>query len=354
MTASPLHAFLVRYTDSGFTDPHEVARPDEPEDRRGQYTHIGARYWGFETARHRGHRVEGEAIRYDEDAHHELVLRLRAPARVQAIAVSTAWFTGNQVRAVALDLREEDGPWREVLARTPLAPDREHRFEVTPSAAIECRVRCYQEGGIARVLLFGETDPAAPAPRPNLLTDARISHVSNAHYGDPAMAVRGVRSEHHMIGWESARTGFGEQALFSLAAPARCDVLVVDTYLHRLNPPLSCHLFGLEPGVDVAAAMLEAPRWTVHFDDGERLAPEDFGDWMRERRWRETGRRGNFSVRLEPRPGSPFVPLLPFAALEADAWHRLPLASAPALEHLLFLSYPNGGIHGLAVEGMAP
>ncbi|MEE4300266.1 MAG: hypothetical protein V2J24_12560, partial [Pseudomonadales bacterium] len=137
MTGDRLPSFLVRYTDSGFTDPHEVARPDPPEDRRGQFTHMGARFWGFETARHRGHEVVGEAIRFDDDAHHELVLRLHAPATVTAIAVATTFFTGNQVRAIAVDLREEDGPWREVSARTPLEPDREHAFELPATHAIE-------------------------------------------------------------------------------------------------------------------------------------------------------------------------------------------------------------------------
>jgi allantoicase len=351
MSKTPLPAFLVRYTDSSFTNPHEVARPDAPEDRRGQFTHMGARFWGFETGRHRGHTVDGTGIRFDAGAHHELVLRLETDASVEAIAISTAFFTGNQVPAVAVDLREEDGTWREVLARAPLAPDAEQRFELPPTRARECRLRCYQEGGIARVLLFGSAvaDPT-PAPR-NLLADASISHVSNEHYGNPAMALRGVRAEDHMIGWESARTGFGEQALFTLARPARCTTLVVDTYLHRLNPPLSCHLFGLEPGVDVEAAMTARPRWTARHDDGARSEPADFAGWMHGCGWEAEGRSGRFAVELTTSPDGPFRPLLPFAALAPDTWHRLPLSVAPAVEHLLFLFYPNGGVHGLAVHG---
>ncbi len=353
MTDAVLPAFVVRYSDSGFTNPHEVARPDAPEDRRGEFTHMGARFWGFETARHRGHRVEGATIRFDAEAHHELVLRLETDATVSAVAISTAFFTGNQVPAVALDLREEDGAWREVLPRTPLRPDADHRFEVPATAAREARLRCYQEGGIARVLLHGTPAPDPAPPRPNLLAGARISHVSNDHYGDPAMAVRGVRAEDHMIGWESARTGFGEQALFTLAAPAHCEVLIADTYLHRLNAPLTCHLFGLEAGVDVDAAMTARPRWVARFDDGSTVDPPDFAAWMHARGWAVEGRSDTFAVDLAVDEAGPFLPLLPFAALTPDTWHRLPLQAAPPVAHLLFLSYPNGGFHGLAVQGEA-
>ena len=175
--------------------------------------------------------------------------------------ISTAFFTGNQVPIVAIDVRMDDGDWCCVLERAALAPDRDHALDVTPADAREVRIRCYQEGGIARVKLFGTPLPN-PAPDPiNLLATAAISHVSNEHYGNPAMAVRGVRNEDHMIGWESARTGFGERALFSLASPARCRHLVVDTYLHRLNPPLSCHLFGLPAGTDPDQALARGPRW---------------------------------------------------------------------------------------------
>ena len=48
-----LDAFLISYSDSSFTNPHEVVRPDEPEECTGNFTHMGAKYWGFETARHR-------------------------------------------------------------------------------------------------------------------------------------------------------------------------------------------------------------------------------------------------------------------------------------------------------------
>lgn len=167
-----------------------------------------------------------------------------------------------------------------------------------------------------------------------------------------------------MVGWESARTGFGEQAVFTLAAPARIDVLQVDTYLHRLNAPLTCHLFGL-PAEAIAAdaagtedaleaALLDAPRWQLHFDDGHRVAPGDFQRYMLDARYLQepVADPQRFDVQLALPERSPWRPLVPFAALAPDRLHRFPVDDRDtAFAHLLFLFYPNGGIHGLQVHG---
>ena len=114
-------------------------------------------------------------------------------------------------------------PNHQVLKRTALQPDSEHEFVITPTVATEARLELYYEGGLSRVLFFGELAAEQLPERPNLLQSATISHVSNEHYGKPEMAVHGERQVMHMSGWESARTGFGERALFSLAdrIPAR-------------------------------------------------------------------------------------------------------------------------------------
>ena len=46
-------AFVVAYSDSDFTNPHEVVLPDEPKDCTSEYTHMGVKYWGLETGRHK-------------------------------------------------------------------------------------------------------------------------------------------------------------------------------------------------------------------------------------------------------------------------------------------------------------
>jgi allantoicase len=353
LTTEPLSAFLIGYSNSGFTNPHEVVWPEPAADCRMQFTHMGAKYSGFETDRHRATACLEEGFRYDHDAHHWLHIGLKQRAVIDRLCISTRWFTGNQVRAVSVTLVDElSGQSHRVLERQPLQPDADHEFPVAGLTATECRVECYYEGGIARIHLFGTLATEQLPSRTNLLEGARISHVSNDHYGNPAMAVAGNRREHHMVGWESARTGFGERALFHLEKPAVVQEIVVDTYLHRLNPPLSCHVCGLceEDERQVVELMSRAPRWKLVLPGGREVIPDDFQAYMLGQRYLEEGVR-QFDVRLH-RPETRWLPLLNWGRLEPDRYHRfLSLSCSQAITHLLYMHYPNGGIHGLKALG---
>src|SRR5579884_2701172 len=102
----PLAAFLIAYSNSDFTNPHEVVLPDVPKDCRSHFTHMGAQYSGFESRRHKATSLlQGQqAFAYDHDAHHWFRIGLRQRARINAIAISTQWFTGNLVHAVSVYL----------------------------------------------------------------------------------------------------------------------------------------------------------------------------------------------------------------------------------------------------------
>lgn len=349
MTTEFLPAFLIGYSNSDFTLPHEVVLPDEAPDCRQQFTHMGARYSGFETPRHRATTLVEGGFDYAHDAYHWLHIGLRRRSQVQRLNISTKWFTGNQVRAVSVFLIDElTGTKQLVLERVPLKPDVEHEFPIAGVLASECLVECYHEGGIARIQLFGAAASQQLPERPNLLEGARISHISNDHYGNPAMAVAGNRKENHMVGWESARTGFGERALFHLEKPAVIQELVVDTYLHRLNPPLSCHVFGLKEADEgkIEAHMQQAPRWKLVLPGGQEIIPDDFQAFMLAQKYLEHGVK-KFSIRLHL-TGENWQPLLPHGELAADRYHRFRnLQSHQPITHLLYMHYPNGGIHGL-------
>jgi allantoicase len=352
-------AFLIAYSESDFTNPHEAVLPHEPKDRRGTFTHMGAKYWGYESRRHRATRVlpREQALEYDHRAHNWMLIGLRKRAKVDRIAISTRWFTGNQVRAVSVRLADElTGRARKVLERVRLEPDAEHEFRIKPVLATECQVEIHSEGGIARVNLFGEIAKEQVPRRRNLLEGARISHVSNAHYGAPRDAVAGNRKQMHMFGWESARTGCGEQALFHLKRPAVIDEVVVDTYLHRLNAPLTAHVFAVSAGgKDIERLMKQAPRWCVIFDGRRKVIPASMGDYMMSQRYlKERGvrNRERFRIQLHVPPRCPWKAIVPFAPLSPDTYHRFrEVRKVGPVTHVLYMHFDNGGIHGLKLFG---
>jgi allantoicase len=358
-TLTRIPAALIAYSESDFTNPHEVVLPGAPKDRRGDFTHMGARYWGYESRRHRATRVRPReaALEFDHRAGNWMRIGLKRRAKVGRIAISTRWFTGNQVRAVSVSLTDEvTGRARRVLTRAKLRPDAEHAFTIRPTLATECRVEIHSEGGIARIRFFGEVAKEQPLRRRNLLAGARITHVSNAHYGKPEQAVAGDRRPMHMVGWESARTGYGEQALFHLGRPAVIDEVVVDTYLHRLNAPLTAHVFGVNATArDLPGLMKQAPRWSLVFDGKKQVIPADLRDYMLNQRYlREHGvkDRERFRIRLHVPKDCPWQAILPFAPLSPDTLHRFrKLHDVGPVTHVLYMHFDNGGIHGLKMFG---
>jgi len=352
-------AFIIAYSNSDFTNPHEVIQETDPLDCTKDFTHMGVKYWGLETCRHKACAVDStkKSIQYNHNSYHWLRVGFQRRAVLSTLSVSTRWFTGNQVRAISVRLIDEHSNREtEVLSRVILQPDQEHRFQFEATEATEALIQLYYEGGISRINFFGEIAPIQLPDKKNLLKSAQISHVSNDHYGHPAMAVNGERKEMHMLGWESARTGFGEQALFHLASPARVEEVVVDTYLHRLNAPLTCHLFGLNISKEslLEEQMKNAPRWKIRYADGIEVIPENFQQFMLNEKYLETATDDPtvFEIILHLPESSEWKPLLPFEVLRADTYHRFfPEQKNAVFSHLLYMHYPNGGIHGLKVFG---
>lgn len=350
-----IQAYIIAYSNSDFTNPHEVVLPDEPKDCRKEFTHAGAKYWGLETCRHTATRVDKESkkIYYQHEAHNWIKIGFKQRANISSVKISTKWFTGNQVRAVSVvmvdELLEQE---LEVLSRVSLEPDKEHTFSFPSVLATECFIKIYYEGGISRINFFGELAETQLPKRENLLEKASISHVSNKHYGNPEMAVKGDRKEMHMVGWESARTGYGEQAIFHLAQPTSINEIIVDTYLHRFNAPLTCHVFGilLEDGKSLESYLSDLPRWMLKFEDAQQVVPEDFQQYMLNQSYLKEKNKNphNFEIALFNQSDSPWIALLPHENLSADTFHRFKDLDADGpFSHLLYMHYPNGGIHGL-------
>ncbi|MFI8930002.1 allantoicase [Streptomyces sp. NPDC053474] len=98
-----------------------------------------------------------ETRRRRDQGHDWIRYRLVAQASVRALEIDTAYLKGNSAGWAAVSVRDgDDGAWVEVLPRTRLQPDTNHRF-VLPETAVgtHARVDIFPDGGISRLRLYG-------------------------------------------------------------------------------------------------------------------------------------------------------------------------------------------------------
>ncbi len=103
---------------------------------------------GWETRRRRD--LGNDWIRY----------RLPGRAGIRAAEIDTAYLKGNAAGWATLSVRDaeaaEPDAWTEVVPRTRLQPDTNHRFVLDPAVlATHVRIDIFPDGGISRLRLFG-------------------------------------------------------------------------------------------------------------------------------------------------------------------------------------------------------
>lgn len=363
MSQSPLKAFVVRYDDSSFTNPHTVLYAHEAINPTGRFTHMGAYYEGWEDKRGTGVDVTADGWAYDYAATRDMEIGFDTRSKITHVDVSTKWFTGNNVPEVSILVKDVlgDQDYHMVIDSASLKPDSAHRLMLPrPMDATHAQVLTHQEGGIARIHFFGEPSKLQPVKPANLLTKSFMVSASNTHYGSPVDAVNGVRAEDHMKGWESARTGRGEYALFELERPSTIQGLAVDTYLHRLNPVRAVAAFGVvaKKGASAADLLADAPKYSVHFADGSSHTPDDLKTYMHGAEFRARVSAPNTSkveIKREIPEGSRWKEILPQSPTFADQFHYFGSGALNNTDqeftHFLLQHGPNGGMHGLKAYG---
>ncbi|MGW8670594.1 allantoicase [Streptomyces niveus] len=86
---------------------------------------------------------------------------LAEQSEIRAVEIDTAYLLGNSAGWAALSVRDDglgtaEGPWTEILPRTRLQPDTNHRFVLDrPVTARQVRMDIFPDGGISRLRLFG-------------------------------------------------------------------------------------------------------------------------------------------------------------------------------------------------------
>ncbi|MFF9405019.1 allantoicase [Streptomyces anandii] len=105
---------------------------------------------GWETRRRRDHGHDW--IRY----------RLAARSEIRALEIDTAYLKGNSAGWASVSVRDgegdgaDGGEWTELIPRTRLQPDTDHRFVLpAPVTGTHARVDIFPDGGISRLRLFG-------------------------------------------------------------------------------------------------------------------------------------------------------------------------------------------------------
>jgi allantoicase len=135
---------VVGCSDMFFGHRHNLILP-------GRSTHMGD---GWETKRRRG------------PGHDWIVVRLASRGAISQIELDTDHFKGNAPESCSVEACDapdlapaqfaaEQAPWTALLARTPLHPDAQHRFEVPATPATHVRLAIHPDGGVARLRVFG-------------------------------------------------------------------------------------------------------------------------------------------------------------------------------------------------------
>jgi len=93
------------------------------------------------------------------------------------------------------------------------------------------------------------------------------------------------------------------------------------------------------------------PKWQIQFEDGHRVSPENFQEYMLNQSYlqEKTSDPTKFEISLFNPPDSAWKAVLPYEHLQPDTFHSFFIEQNGPFSHLLYLHYPNGGIHGLKV-----
>jgi len=241
-----------------------------------------------------------ETARHNARPCDELRFRLRRPAVVRYVAVSTQFHLGNQAEHVTIEGRAAGADeWLTLVEKTPLLGHALKRMTARElgTAVSEIKVSLYPDGGLTRLALYGEELPAEerahflpPATAPCLPYPDKIPHsarpltpryqaspqqvaenwarltagaevdlasaalggrivkTTNEHYGPAAQLVSPFPPLNMFDGFESARSrvpGHTEEVIVALARSGRLHRIEIDFTYFRNNNPRELEIFGL-------------------------------------------------------------------------------------------------------------
>ena len=223
----------------------------------------------------RGKWMDGwESRRKRVPGHDWCVIQLGLPGVIHGVDVDTNHFLGNAPAFVSLEAADSaEGPWTEILARSPVNPGAQNLFAVTGRQTwTHVKLHIYPDGGVARFRVYGEVTPDPAVFKPGALVDlAALAHggravgCSDAFFSSMNNLLMPGRSANMGDGWETRRRrGPGHDwVIIRLGRPGTVAKLEVDTNHFKGNYPDRCSLDGCHaPGQAVDALTWPEFTWT--------------------------------------------------------------------------------------------
>ncbi|HUG08690.1 MAG TPA: allantoicase [Acidimicrobiia bacterium] len=102
-----------------------------------------------------------ETRRRRESGHDWVVVRLGMRGRVDHLIIDTTHFKGNAPGWVSAELSDDGRSWTEVVSRVPVDPHKQNVVGAGGAVGEYLRLSIHPDGGIARLRVFGNPDPAA-------------------------------------------------------------------------------------------------------------------------------------------------------------------------------------------------
>jgi allantoicase len=303
LASERLGGAAIAANDEFFAPKENLVKVSRPVFREDEYTDHGKWMDGWETRRRR------------EPGHDWCVVRLGLPGVIRGVNVDTAFFRGNFPESCSLEAAgAEEGPWTEILRKSPLAGDAENLFPIESAEAFtHVKLHIYPDGGVARLRVYGRV-----VPDPDRLSHEKEVDLAALENGALVAAASDMffGARHNLIlpgpprgmhdGWETRRRrGPGHDwAIVQLGVPGTIRSIEVDTTWFKGNAPGRCSLEVLEAGDPLSDAA----------------------------EWRE---------------------ILPETPLRPDAVHRFDgeVRPAPPATHARLNIFPDGGVARLRLFG---
>lgn len=202
------------------------------------------------------------------------ILQLGLPGVIHGLDIDTNHFLGNNPAFASVEAAHSaDGPWTEILPRSPLNPGAQNLFAVANRQPwTHLRLNIYPDGGVARFRVYGQAHKDWSAVKPGEVIDlaaiangGRSVACSDMFFSSMHNLIMPGRAANMGDGWETKRRrGPGyDWVIVKLGRPGLLHEIEVDTNHFKGNYPDTCTIEGcLAPDTNIDLLTWNSMTWS--------------------------------------------------------------------------------------------